>query len=64
MQKIGSGSTADWIRDVNDGTHIQKAQEMMIKIQKMFVKDQLKGNDLKIGRYIFNDLKDALKTVK
>jgi len=37
---------------------------MMIKIQKMFVKDQLKGNDLKIGRYIFNDLKGALKTVK
>jgi RHS repeat-associated protein len=61
---VGSGSTADMIRIVGDAGHVEKGANYVKALQKLIAGGKLNATDLQKARYILNDLKDALKTVK
>ena len=58
---IGSGSTADFIREVGDTGHIIKGKNYVKGLESLINSGKLAGKDSEIAKYILNDLQDALK---
>lgn len=52
------------IRTVGDAGHIEKGANYVKALQKIISDGHLNPNDLQKARYILNDLKNALGTVK